>query len=89
MEIDPESGYCNTNGVFDSKRKPAKIPHHDDLLDVPTFVLSRHQLGNQTTIVDAITGTHITYSHLRRSAMAVAAGLSPFGIVLLFRRISP
>jgi len=80
MEIDPESGYCNTNGVFYSKRKSAEIPHHDDPLDVPAFVLSRHHPGNQTALVDAITGTHITYSHLRRSAMAAAAGLHQLGV---------
>lgn len=80
MEIDPQSGYCNTNGVYYSKRQPAEIPHQDDPLDVPTFVLSRHDQGNKTAVVDAISGAHITYSHLRRSAMAAAAGLYQLGV---------
>lgn len=80
MEIDPQSGYCNTNGVYYSKRQPAEIPHQDDPLDVPTFVLSRHDQGNKTAVVDAISGAHITYSHLRRSAMAAAAGLHQLGV---------
>lgn len=80
MEIDPYSGYCKANGVFYSKRKPAAIPRQDDLLDVTTFVLSRHKQGNQTALVDAITGIHITYSQLRRSAMAAAAGLHQLGV---------
>lgn len=80
MEIDPQSGYCKTNGVFYSKRKPAAIPDQDDPLDVPNFVLSRHEQGNQMAFVDAITGLHVTYSHLRRSAMAAAAGLHQLGV---------
>lgn len=80
MEIDPQSGYCNTKGVYYSKRKPAEIPHQNDPLDVPTFVLSRHDHGNHSALVDAITGAHITYSQLRCSAMAAAAGLHQLGV---------
>lgn len=80
MEIDPQSGYCNTKGVYYSKRKPAEIPHQNDPLDVPTFVLSRHDHGNRSALVDAVTGAHITYSQLRCSAMAAAAGLHQLGV---------
>eukprot|EP01018_Ginkgo_biloba_P002212 Gb_19726 [translate_table: standard] len=78
LEIDPSSGYCNSNGIYYSKGRPAEIPE-DDLLDLPTFALSRQHRG-RIALVDALTGTQISYPQLTHNVMAIAAGLHGLGV---------
>eukprot|EP01018_Ginkgo_biloba_P002213 Gb_19735 [translate_table: standard] len=78
MEIDPSSGYCNSNGIYYSKLRPAEVPA-DDLLDLSTFVLSRQHRG-RIALVEALSGTQISYAQLTHDVMAVAAGLHGLGV---------
>eukprot|EP01018_Ginkgo_biloba_P002214 Gb_19734 [translate_table: standard] len=78
LEVEPSSGYCNSNGVYYSKGRPAEIPE-DDLLDLPTFALSRQHKG-RIALVDSLTGTQISYPQLTHHVMAVAAGLHGLGV---------
>ncbi|KAK7280795.1 hypothetical protein RJT34_25862 [Clitoria ternatea] len=76
--IDPKSGFCKSNSIFYSKRKPLPLPPNNTL-DVTTFISSRAHRGT-IAFVDAATGHHVTYAHLWRAVDSVAASLSDMGI---------
>ncbi|XP_028766671.1 4-coumarate--CoA ligase-like 5 [Neltuma alba] len=77
-EIDARSGFCKSNSVFYSKRKPLPLPQNYSL-DVTTFISSRAHHG-KLAFVDAATGRHFTFPQLWRAVHSVAASLSDFGI---------
>lgn len=74
VAVDPRSGFCKSNSVFYSKRRPVPLPS-DPNLDVATFISSRPHSG-KVALIDASTGRHVTYPELWRAVRAVAAGLS-------------
>lgn len=76
--IDPRSGFCSSNSIFYSKRKPLPLPPNHSL-DVTTFISSRSHHG-KTAFIDAATGRHFTYQHLWTAVHAVASSLSDMGI---------
>lgn len=73
-EIDPRSGFCSSNSIFYSKRKPLPLPPNN-ALDVTTFISSRAHRAT-TAFVDAATARRLTYTQLWRSVEGVAASLS-------------
>ncbi|MED6169389.1 4-coumarate--CoA ligase-like 5, partial [Stylosanthes scabra] len=77
-EIDPRSGFCASNSVFYSKRKPLPLPHNHSL-DVTTFISSQAHHG-RIAFIDAATGNHFTFHQLWRSVDSVASSLSDLGI---------
>lgn len=76
--IDPRSGFCSSNSIFYSKRKPLPLPPNHSL-DVTTFISSRSHHG-KTAFIDAATGRKFTYQHLWTAVHAVASSLSDMGI---------
>ncbi|KAL4186763.1 hypothetical protein AMTRI_Chr09g15550 [Amborella trichopoda] len=78
FSVDPRSGFCRSNRVFYSKRKP--IPHPSDgFLDVFTYISSHHHRG-RIALIDAATAQALTYPDLWGAVNSVAAGLSDLGI---------
>jgi OPC-8:0 CoA ligase-1 len=76
--IDPRSGFCNSNSIFYSKRKPtAHPPNHS--LDVTTFISSRAHHG-KVAFVDSSTGRQLTFADLWRAVDSVATFLSDNGV---------
>ncbi|XP_014504631.1 4-coumarate--CoA ligase-like 5 [Vigna radiata var. radiata] len=78
QQIDQRSGFCPSNSVFYSKRKPLPLPPNN-ALDVTTFISSRAHRGT-TAFIDAATGHHLSYTQLWRSVEGVAASLWDMGI---------
>jgi OPC-8:0 CoA ligase-1 len=78
LEIDPLSGYCNSNSTYYSKRKPVNFPQ-DDYLDLPTYVSSLRHNG-RIALIDFATGETITFPELWQSVKSLAAGLAKLGI---------
>ncbi|KAJ1424224.1 AMP-dependent synthetase/ligase [Sesbania bispinosa] len=76
--INPRSGFCASNSIFYSKRKPLPLPPNHSL-DVTTFISSRAHHG-KTAFVDAATGQLFTYQQLWTAVNAVATSLSEMGI---------
>lgn len=76
--IEARSGFCPSNSIFYSKRKPLPLPPNNSL-DVTTFISSRAHRGT-TAFIDAATGRHLTYTQLWRAVEGVAASLSSMGI---------
>ncbi|XP_004514323.1 probable CoA ligase CCL5 [Cicer arietinum] len=76
--IDPRSGFCSSNSIFYSKRKPHSLPPNHSL-DVTTFISSCSHHG-RIAFIDASTGQHITYQQLWRAVEAVTCSLSNMGI---------
>ncbi|CAK8569756.1 unnamed protein product [Lathyrus sativus] len=76
--IDPRSGFCSSNSIFYSKRKPLSLPPNYSL-DATTFISSRAHHGN-IAFIDASTGRHITYQQLWRAVDSVTSSLSTIGI---------
>uniref|UniRef100_A0A5B7BTN1 Putative 4-coumarate--CoA ligase-like 5 n=1 Tax=Davidia involucrata TaxID=16924 RepID=A0A5B7BTN1_DAVIN len=76
--IDPRSGFCKSNSIFYSKRKPIPLPPNQSV-DVTTFISSRAHHGN-TAFIDAATGRHLTFSEVWRAVDSVASCLSQMGI---------
>ncbi|MQM10858.1 hypothetical protein Taro_043756 [Colocasia esculenta] len=72
--VDPRSGFCKSNSIFYSKRRPILLPS-DPHLSVTTFMSSRPHSGH-VALVDAPTGRRVTYPELWRAVRAVAASLS-------------
>jgi len=77
-QIDPRSGFCVSNSVFYSKRKPLPLAPNN-ALDVTTFISSRAHRGT-TAFIDAATGRHLSYSQLWRAVEGVAGSLWDMGI---------
>ncbi|KAH9307325.1 hypothetical protein KI387_035236, partial [Taxus chinensis] len=78
LEVDPRSGYCNTNATFYSKRKPLNVPQ-EEYVDLPTFV-SRHPHTGKIALIDSSTGNKITFPQLWHNVKSLAAGLSQSGV---------
>lgn len=76
--IDSRSGFCKSNSIFYSKRKPVSLPPNE-YLDVTTFISSRAHHG-KTAFIDAATGRHLTFSELWRAVDSVSTCLSDMGI---------
>lgn len=78
LAIDPRSGFCKSNSVFYSKRKPCPHPQNHSL-DVTTFISSRAHHG-KIAFIDASTGRHLSFADLWRAVDSVATCLSEFGV---------
>ncbi|KAJ0026144.1 hypothetical protein Pint_09272 [Pistacia integerrima] len=76
--VDPRSGFCKSNSIFYSKRKPIPLPQNHSL-DVTAYISSRPHHG-KTAFIDATTGRQITFSELWRAVDSVATCLSDMGI---------
>jgi OPC-8:0 CoA ligase-1 len=76
--IDPRSGFCSSNSIFYSKRKPLPLPPNHSL-DATTFISSRPHHG-RIAFIDASTGRQFTYQQLWRAVDAVSSSLSTMGI---------
>lgn len=77
-EIDPRSGFCSTNCIFYSKRKPLSLPT-DEFLDITSFISSRRHAGT-VALIDAASGRHISFPELWKAVDAVSTSLSRLGI---------
>nr|KYP65237.1 4-coumarate--CoA ligase-like 5 [Cajanus cajan] len=77
-EIEIRSGFCRSNSIFYSKRKPLPLPPNPSL-DVTTFISSRAHRGT-TAFIDAATGQTLTYAQLWRAVEGLATSLSSMGI---------
>jgi OPC-8:0 CoA ligase-1 len=78
LVIDQRSGFCNSNSIFYSKRKPTVHPPNHSL-DVTTFISSRAHHG-KIAFVDASTGSKLTFAELWRAVDSVATCLSNMGV---------
>ncbi|KAK7840773.1 probable CoA ligase CCL5 [Quercus suber] len=78
VTIDPRSGFCKSNSIFYSKRKPCPHPPNHSL-DVTTFISSRAHHG-KIAFIDASTGRHLTFSDLWRAVDSVATCLADIGV---------
>ncbi|XP_010943943.2 4-coumarate--CoA ligase-like 4 [Elaeis guineensis] len=74
LPVDPWSGFCPSNSIFYSKRKPVPLPS-DPHLDVTTFLSSRRHSGT-TALIDAASGRRVSFPTLWRSVSALASALS-------------
>ncbi|KAH8515037.1 hypothetical protein Peur_046589 [Populus x canadensis] len=78
LTVHPRSGFCKSNSVFYSKRKPIPLPQ-TDFLDTTTFIFSRPHHG-KTAFIDAATGRHLSFKDLWRAVDSVATCLHDMGI---------
>ncbi|XP_052202247.1 probable CoA ligase CCL5 isoform X3 [Diospyros lotus] len=76
--VDPRSGFCKSNSIFYSKRKPLSLPPNQSL-DVSTFISSRAHNG-KIAFVDASSGRHLTFSDIWSAVDSVASCLSDTSI---------
>ncbi|XP_073103247.1 probable CoA ligase CCL5 isoform X2 [Elaeis guineensis] len=79
---DPDSqngNYCPRTGIYRSPHRPCHQLPANPALDAASFVLSQfpppHLAEIKIALVDAATGRRVTFSDLRRSALALAATL--------------
>ncbi|KAF2310184.1 hypothetical protein GH714_007102 [Hevea brasiliensis] len=78
FEIDPRSGFCRSNSIFYSKRKPIPLPPNYSI-DITTFISSQAHRG-KTAFIDATTGHHLTFFDLWKAVDSVATSLSQMGV---------
>ncbi|KAJ4963710.1 hypothetical protein NE237_023649 [Protea cynaroides] len=78
IDIDPRSGFCKSNSIFYSKRKPISLPANE-FLDVTTFISSRAHNG-KIAFIDASTGHYLTFPEVWRAIDSVASCLSEMGV---------
>ncbi|KAB5568065.1 hypothetical protein DKX38_001858 [Salix brachista] len=78
LTVNPRSGFCKSNSVFYSKRKPIPLPQ-TDFLDVTTFILSRPHHG-KTAFIDAATGRQLSFKDLWRAVDSISMCLHDMGI---------
>uniref|UniRef100_A0A2P2J0Q3 Uncharacterized protein MANES_18G006700 n=1 Tax=Rhizophora mucronata TaxID=61149 RepID=A0A2P2J0Q3_RHIMU len=76
--MDPRSGFCKSNSIFYSKRKPLPLPRND-FMDVTTFISSQAHRG-KIAIIDAATGQQVTFADLWKAVDSVATCLSDMGV---------
>ncbi|GFZ10508.1 OPC-8:0 CoA ligase1 [Actinidia rufa] len=76
--IDSRSGFCKSDSVFYSKRKPIPLPSNESL-DVTTFISSRSHHG-KIAFIDAATGRHLTFPEVWSAVENVSSCLSAMGI---------
>ncbi|XP_073102356.1 4-coumarate--CoA ligase-like 4 [Elaeis guineensis] len=74
LPVDPRSGFCPSNSIFYSKRKPVPLPS-SPYLDVTTFLFSRRHSGT-IAFIDAASGCRISFRALWRSVTTLASALS-------------
>ncbi|KAG0474446.1 hypothetical protein HPP92_014132 [Vanilla planifolia] len=72
--IDTRSGFCPSESIFYSKRKPVDFPS-DPHLDVTTFISSRRHSGT-IALIDASTGRRVAYTELWGFTASVSCALS-------------
>ncbi|XP_002285921.1 probable CoA ligase CCL5 isoform X2 [Vitis vinifera] len=78
LMIDPRSGFCKSNSIFYSKRRPLSLPQNE-FIDVATFISSRPHQG-KTAFIDAATGRRLTFTDVWRAVDSVSSCLSELGI---------
>ncbi|KAI5669065.1 hypothetical protein M9H77_18918 [Catharanthus roseus] len=76
--IDPRSGFCKSNSVFYSKRKPIALPPNH-FLDVTTYISSQTHQG-KIALIDAATGRQLTFCDLCKAIHSVSSSLYEMGI---------
>ncbi|XP_004499325.1 probable CoA ligase CCL5 [Cicer arietinum] len=76
--MDSKSGFCSSNSIFYSKRKPLPLPP-SHYIDATTFISSRSHHG-RVALIDASTGRQFTYQQLWSAVEAVTSSLSNMGI---------
>ncbi|KAF5955943.1 hypothetical protein HYC85_008799 [Camellia sinensis] len=76
--IDPRSGFCKSDSIFYSKRKPIPLPPNDSL-DVTTFISSQAHPG-KIAFIDASTARHLTFAEVWMAVDSVASSLFSMGI---------
>nr|AIS92507.1 4-coumarate:CoA ligase 3 [Epimedium sagittatum] len=76
--IDPKSGFCKSNSVFYSKRKPILLSSNGSL-DITTFISARAHNG-KIAYVDAATGRHLTFTQVWQAVDSLSSCLSDLGI---------
>ncbi|KAI8015347.1 4-coumarate--CoA ligase-like 5 [Camellia lanceoleosa] len=59
LPMDPRSGFCKSDSIFYSKRKPIPLPPNDSL-NVTTFISFRAHPG-KIAFIDASTARHLTF----------------------------
>ncbi|KAG9443136.1 hypothetical protein H6P81_018990 [Aristolochia fimbriata] len=79
LPIDPRSGFCASNSVFYSKRKPIPLPA-DEYLDLTTFIKSRAPRSGAVAFIDAATGRRLTFAQLWTAVDALAVSLHIRGV---------
>lgn len=72
-DVDTQSGYCSSDGIYYSKRPPVWLPENPNL-DLLTFLFAP-QYGDKIALIDAATGESMTYKELERKIRVLAAGL--------------
>ncbi|XP_057820944.2 probable CoA ligase CCL5 [Cryptomeria japonica] len=78
LPVDPSRGYCNSNSIYYSKRRPLYLPQ-DEYLNLPAFVSQQPHTG-KIAFIDFATGYKITFPQLWNSVRSLAAGLADMGI---------
>ncbi|XP_057820939.2 probable CoA ligase CCL5 [Cryptomeria japonica] len=78
FHVDPSSGYCNSDCIYYSKRKPLNLPQ-EEFLNLPAF-LSRQPHTGKIAFIDSGTGYKISYPQVWHSVRSLAAGLAEMGI---------
>ncbi|KAI5669113.1 hypothetical protein M9H77_18966 [Catharanthus roseus] len=78
MAIDPRNGFCKSNSIFYSKRKPITLPSNP-FLDVTTFISSQTHDG-KVALIDAASGYQLTFSDLWKAIYSVSSSLYEMGI---------
>ncbi|OIW07932.1 hypothetical protein TanjilG_20033 [Lupinus angustifolius] len=78
QKIDPRSGFCSSNSIYYSKRKPLPLIQNP-FLDITTFISSHTHNGN-AAFIDSATGHQFTYHQLWLAVDAVSSSLSSIGI---------
>ncbi|XP_074373010.1 putative CoA ligase CCL5 [Apium graveolens] len=74
LTINPDSGYCETNSTFYSKRSPISVPINETI-NITTFMSSLPHHGT-TALIDAATGQHLSFSDFWTSVEAISTSLS-------------
>ncbi|RZC55016.1 hypothetical protein C5167_013863 [Papaver somniferum] len=74
ITVDPESGFCESNSIFYSKRKQLLLPCNENL-DITTFLSSKVHRG-KTAYIDSSTGKSLTFSQLWKAVDSVSSFLS-------------
>ncbi|PIA56792.1 hypothetical protein AQUCO_00700856v1 [Aquilegia coerulea] len=77
-QVSSRSGFCETDSIFYSKRKPISLPSNQSL-DLTTFISSRAHNG-KIAYIDASTGHHLTFPQVWRAVDSVSSCLSDLGI---------
>ncbi|GLJ42769.1 hypothetical protein SUGI_0886870 [Cryptomeria japonica] len=72
--MDGKSGFCESTGIYHSKREAVILPSPHQPLDITTYIFS-HRQHAEIAVIDAPSDTHLTYSKLRQNVKALAVSL--------------